>query len=162
MKAIRRHVRVVLQGFQTGSVESWSSSSLARGCPVNILVAEDEFLITLTLKAQLEAMGHRVIGMPRDGQAAVDMAKEMKPDIVLMDIGMPGLDGIAATAQIMAEAPMPVIMLTAYNDRQRVQDAIRAGAVAYLLKPVNEAQLRRAIDDTAARFSQGWPKSPSK
>jgi response regulator NasT len=128
---------------------------------VNILIAEDEFLITLALKAQLEAMGHRVVGMPRDGEAAVALAKELKPDIVLMDIGMPLVDGIAATARIMAEAPAPVIMLTAYNDRQRVQDAIRAGAVAYLLKPVNESQLKRAIDDTVARFKHASAK-PAK
>jgi len=145
-----------------GSGECTCSASLRWGTSVNILVAEDEFLITLTLKAQLEAMGHRVVGMPRDGQAAVDMARDMKPDIVLMDIGMPGVDGIAATAQIMEDTPTPVIMLTAYNDRQRVQEAIRAGAVAYLLKPVNETQLKRAIDDTAARFKQGRPQSPGK
>jgi response regulator NasT len=127
---------------------------------VNILVAEDEFLITLTLKAQLEAMGHRVVGMPRDGESAVAQTKKLRPDMVLMDIGMPGLDGIAATARIMSETPTPVIMLTAYNDRQRVQEALRAGAVAYLLKPVNEAQLKRAIDDTTTRFGQGWSKQP--
>jgi YesN/AraC family two-component response regulator len=118
---------------------------------MNILIAEDEFLITLTLKSQLEAMGHQVVGMPRDGEAAVTAARDLRPDLVLMDIGMPGLDGISATAKIMAEAPTPVIMLTAYNDRQRVQDAIRAGATAYLLKPVNETQLRRALDDIAGR-----------
>jgi len=129
---------------------------------VNILVADDEFLITLTLKAQVEAMGHRVVGMPRDGEAAVTQTKELRPDMVLMDIGMPGLDGIAATVRIMSEAPTPVIMLTAYNDRKRVQEAIRAGAVAYLLKPVNEAQLKRAIDDTTTRFRQAWAKEPKK
>jgi response regulator NasT len=68
---------------------------------------------------------------------------------------MPKLDGIAATARIMAEAPAPVVMLTAYNDRRRVQDAMRAGAAAYVLKPVNEAQLKRAIGDSVARFKQG-------
>jgi len=122
---------------------------------VTILVAEDEFLITLALKAQLEAMGHRVVGTPRDGETAVALAKELRPDIVLMDIGMPVVDGIAATARIMAETPVPVIMLTAYNDRQRVQEAIRAGAAAYLLKPVNEAQLKRTIEDAIKRFQQG-------
>jgi response regulator NasT len=122
---------------------------------MNILIAEDEFLITLTLKSQLEAMGHQVIGTSSDGEAAVALAKELRPDLVLMDIGMPKLDGIAATARIMAEAPAPVVMLTAYNDRRRVQDAMRAGAAAYVLKPVNEAQLKRAIADSVARFKQG-------
>jgi response regulator NasT len=122
---------------------------------MNILIAEDEFLITLTLKSQLEAMGHQVIATSSDGEAAVALAKELRPDLVLMDIGMPKLDGIAATARIMAEAPAPVVMLTAYNDRRRVQDAMRAGAAAYVLKPVNEAQLKRAIGDSVARFKQG-------
>ncbi|UCH33381.1 MAG: response regulator [Armatimonadota bacterium] len=129
---------------------------------MNILVAEDEFLITLTLKTQLEAMGHRVVGMPRDGEEAVALAKELRPDVVLMDIGMPGVDGIAATARIMSEAPVPVIMLTAYNDRRRVQEAIRAGAVAYLLKPVNETQLRQAIEETVTRFKQAQGESPDQ
>ena len=138
------------------------TSPLDRGHPVNILIAEDEFLITLALKGQLEAMGHNVVGMPRDGEAAVALTKELKPDIVLMDIGMPLVDGITATARIMAEAPAAVIMLTAYNDRQRVQEAIRAGAVAYLLKPVNESQLKRAIDETAARFKQAGVEPPKE
>jgi CheY-like chemotaxis protein len=129
---------------------------------VNILIAEDEFLITLTLKSQLEAMGHRVVAMPRDGDAAVTATKDLCPDVVLMDIGLPGLDGIAATARIMADAPTPVIMLTAYNDRQRVQEAIRAGAAAYLLKPVNETQLKRAIDDIAARPNKTQSQEPSR
>lgn len=129
---------------------------------MNILVAEDEFLITLALKAQLEGMGHRVVATPRDGETAVALAKELRPDIVLMDIGMPLVDGIAATAKIMAETPVPVIMLTAYNDRQRVQEAIRAGAAAYLLKPVNEAQLKRTIEDAIKRFQQGQRQRPRK
>ena len=129
---------------------------------MNILVAEDEFLITLALKAQLEAMGHCVVATPRDGETAVALAKELRPDIVLMDIGMPLVDGIAATAKIMAETPVPVIMLTAYNDRQRVQEAIRAGAAAYLLKPVNEAQLKRTIEDAIKRFQQGQRQRPRK
>jgi len=122
---------------------------------MNILIAEDEFLITLTLKSQLEAMGHNVIGTSSDGEAAVALAKELRPDLVLMDIGMPKMDGIAATARIMAEAPVPVVVLAAYNDRRRVQDAMRAGAAAYVLKPVNEAQLKRAIGDSVARFKDG-------
>ena len=126
---------------------------------MNILIAEDEFLITLTLKAQLEAMGHKVIGTSRDGATAVALARELRPELVFMDIGMSGMDGIAATAQIMAEMPVPVVMLTAYNDRQRVQDAMRAGAAAYVLKPANEAQLRRAIRDSVARFKQANAES---
>ena len=127
---------------------------------MNILIVEDEFLITLTLKSQLEALGHRVVGTSRDGQTAVSLAKDLRPDLVLMDIGMPGMDGIAATAKIMAETPMPVVMLTAYNDRQRVQEAMRAGATAYLLKPVNEGQLERAIGDTIARFENAHCEAP--
>ncbi len=129
---------------------------------MKILIAEDEYLITLTLKAQLEAMGHAVVGTSRDGETALALAKELRPDLVLMDIGMPGMDGIAATARIMAEAPTPVVVLTAYNDRQRVQDAMHAGAAAYLLKPVNEAQLRRTLAESVARFRRARTQAPPK
>ena len=156
-------VLMIEQGCEGGNGETKSSSVLANeGSDMNILIAEDEFLITLTLKSQLEAMGHRVIGMPRDGDAAVTATRDLRPDVVLMDIGMPGLDGISATAKIMAETPTPVIMLTAYNDRQRVQDAIRAGATAYLLKPVNESQLKRAIDDIAGGSKKIRAHKPAK
>jgi response regulator NasT len=127
---------------------------------MNILIAEDEFLITLTLKVQLEAMGHTVVGTSRDGEAAVALAKQLRPDLVLMDIGMPGMDGIAATAEIMAQAPVPIVMLTAHNDRQRVQQAMRAGAAAYLLKPISESQLKRAIGASVARFNEANTETP--
>jgi CheY-like chemotaxis protein len=117
---------------------------------LRILLAEDEFLIAITLRAQLESFGYEVIATPQTGRQAVEQTRELKPDVVLMDIGMPELDGISATEQIMAESPTPVIMLTAYGDRQRVQSALAAGARAYVLKPVIEAQLRSAIESAVA------------
>ena len=113
---------------------------------LRILLAEDEFLIAITLRAQLESFGYEVVGTPQTGRQAVEQTKELKPDLVLMDIGMPELDGISATEQIMAQSPTPVILLTAYGDRQRVKRALAAGAKAYVLKPVIETQLRSAIE----------------
>lgn len=115
------------------------------GDKVKVLLAEDEFLISLTLKTQLEAMGYEVVATPQDGAKAVALTCQLRPDVVLMDIGMPGMDGIAATQAIMAQRPTPVVMLTAYNDKQRITLAEQAGAVCYLLKPVVNAQLHDAI-----------------
>ena len=116
---------------------------------IRVLVAEDEFIIALTLKTLLERMGHEVVGTPRDGAQAVALTDALRPDVVLMDIGMPELDGIAATRQIMDRCPTAVVVLSAYNDRERVADAMEAGAVAYLLKPVVEDELRRTVAEAA-------------
>lgn len=128
---------------------------------MNIVIAEDEYLITLTLKAQLEAMGHTVVGTSTGGDAAVTLAKQLRPDLILMDIGMPGMDGITATARIMSEAPVAIVILTAYNDRARVDGALRAGAAAYLLKPISDTQLKRAIDAAVERFGEAHGQSPT-
>jgi len=127
------------------------------GSPIKILLAEDEFLIALTLKVQLEAMGYQVVATPQDGIKAVALTKQLRPDVVLMDIGMPGMDGITATQAIMKEAPTPVVMLTAYNDRARMAQAVQAGAVGYVFKPVVDAQLRAAILEALAVSQSATP-----
>jgi len=118
---------------------------------IRVLLAEDEFLISLTLRLQLEAMGYLVVATPQDGAKAVALTQQLRPDVVLMDIGMPGMDGITATEIIMKECPTPVVMLSAYNDRLRSQRAQRAGAVGYVYKPVMDNQLRDAIDMALGR-----------
>jgi len=117
---------------------------------IRVLIAEDEFLIALTLKMQLEGLGYEVVGTPQSGAQAVEMVKELQPDVVLMDIGMAEVDGISATEQIMAETPTPIVMLTAYSDRQRVKKALAAGAKAYVLKPVIDSQLNSAIESAVS------------
>jgi len=109
-----------------------------------VLVVEDEFVILLTLKLQLEAIGCEVVGTAREADTAVELATSLRPDIVLMDLGLPGKDGIAAVRAIMSEAPTRIIMVTAYGD-ERVDRALEAGARLSLTKPIVQEQLARAI-----------------
>jgi response regulator NasT len=116
---------------------------------IRVLVAEDEFVISLALKTLLTEMGHEVVATARNGTQAIESCCSLRPDVILMDIGMPGVDGIAATKEIMARCPTPIVILSAYNDRGRVGSALEAGAVAYLIKPVIEGELQAAIAQAA-------------
>jgi DNA-binding NarL/FixJ family response regulator len=117
----------------------------ARRSPPRVLVVEDEFVVAMTLRVQLEALGCEVVGIGRDADSAVAMARDLRPDLVLMDIGLPGRDGIEATREILAEVPARVIVVTAYED-QRVRQALAAGARLVLTKPILEEQLAQAIE----------------
>ena len=112
---------------------------------IRVMLAEDEFIVAFGLKTLLERMGYQVVGTAWDGNEAVALTDRLHPDVVLMDIAMPGVDGIAATKQIMDRCPTPVIILSAHDDSRRMGDAQAAGAVAYLFKPVVEEDLRRTI-----------------
>jgi DNA-binding NarL/FixJ family response regulator len=114
--------------------------------PPRVMLVEDEFVISLALEAQLKAAGCDVLGTAHDAESAIEMACELRPDVVLMDIGLPGKDGVYATQEIMARAPTQIIMVTAYGD-ERVKRALEAGARAALVKPVVEQQLKQAIMD---------------
>ena len=128
----------------TGGKPSGSSAPRTR-----VLVVEDEFVVSLTLKAQLEAVGCEVVGTGRDADSAVEMTCSLCPDVVLMDIGLAGSDGIEATRQIMSIAPTPIILITAYTDA-RVNRGIKAGARLVLTKPVLAEQLKHAIAEVTA------------
>ena len=110
--------------------------------PRRVLIAEDEALIRLDLKEMLEEEGYAVVGEAADGQQAVELAEELRPDLVILDVKMPGLDGISAAEQIVANAIAPVIMLTAFSQRELVERAADAGAMAYLVKPFDSSDLR--------------------
>jgi DNA-binding NarL/FixJ family response regulator len=114
-----------------------------------VMLVEDEFVISLALEAQLKAAGCDVLGTARDAESAIEMACELRPDVVLMDIGLPGKDGVYATQEIMARAPTQIIMVTAYGD-ERVERALEAGARAALVKPVVEQQLQQAIMEVSS------------
>jgi two-component system, response regulator PdtaR len=119
-----------------------------------ILLAEDETITRMDLKEMLENLGYAVIGEAGDGEAAVNMARSLKPDLVLMDIKMPGVDGISA-AQILSEEHLtPVLLLTAYNDKEFVDRAVDAGVMGYLVKPFAENQLKPAIDVALERWRE--------
>lgn len=119
-----------------------------KGC-VRVLVVEDEFAVSLALKALAEAAGCEVVGIAHEADSAVELARSLRPDVVLMDIGLPEIDGVEATRQIMAEAPTRVILVTAYAD-ERVGRALKAGARLALRKPIREEQLARAIAEVVS------------
>ncbi len=122
--------------------------------PFNVVIAEDEALIRLDLREMLEEEGYVVAGEATDGSAAIQLAEELKPDLVIMDVKMPGLDGISAAEQITAKQLAPVVILTAFSQRDLVQRASEAGAMAYLIKPFTKADLVPAIEVAASRFAE--------
>lgn len=122
--------------------------------PLRVLIAEDDTVIAMDLREALESLGHQVIGEASTGVEALRLARELKPDLLLLDIKMPELDGIEVAARILAEYPLAVIMLTAYTDEVLIQRAEKAGALAYLVKPIQEEALKPAIRVAMARFKE--------
>jgi AmiR/NasT family two-component response regulator len=121
---------------------------------VRVLICEDEGLTALRLQASVAKLGYEVVGEARDGEEAVTAAARLKPDAILMDIRMPKLDGIAATEQIMQARPTAIVMITAYNERELVNAALRAGASGYLVKPVSDEQIEPALKVALSRFGE--------
>jgi response regulator NasT len=119
-----------------------------------ILVAEDEVISRMDLREMLENLGYAVVGEAGDGVTAVNLTRELRPDLVLMDIKMPELDGIAAASAISGDSIAPVLLLTAYSDREFVDRAVDAGVMGYLVKPFAEAQLKPAIDVALERWRE--------
>jgi response regulator NasT len=122
--------------------------------PTRILLAEDNDLVALTLEEQLKILGFDVIAIARTGTEATDLAGRLSPDLVIMDIRMPEMEGTEAAARINHSRPTPILMLTAYTDRETIRKAEAAGALGYLVKPINEAELSPAINIALARFRE--------
>jgi len=121
---------------------------------VRVLICEDEGLTALRLQASVKKLGYEVVGEARDGEEAVAEAARLKPDAILMDIRMPKLDGIAATERIVGARPTAIVMITAYNERELVDAALRAGASGYLVKPVSDEQIEPALKVALSRFGE--------
>jgi response regulator NasT len=119
-----------------------------------VLVAEDEALIRLDLKEMLEEEGYDVVGEAANGEEAVRLAEELKPDLVILDVKMPVLDGISAAERIVATRVAPVVMLTAFSQRELVERAVDAGAMAYLVKPFAKSDLLPTIEVAVSRHAQ--------
>jgi len=119
-----------------------------------ILIADDESLILMDLREMLTNLGYLVVGEANDGRSAVNMARELRPDLVVMDIKMPDLDGIEAARLLTAEKIAPVLLLTAYSQQDLIERAREAGVVGYLVKPFRESNLAPAIQITLARFEE--------
>lgn len=119
-----------------------------------VLVAEDEALIRFDLVELLGDEGYEVVGQAGDGEAAVEMARELRPDLVVMDVKMPKMDGIAAAEIIATERIAPVVMLTAFSQRELVEKAREAGAMAYVVKPFDASDVVPAIEIAIGRFAE--------
>ncbi len=119
-----------------------------------VVIAEDEALIRLDLKEMLEEDGYAVVGEAGDGETAVRLAGELKPDLVILDIKMPVLDGLSAAERIAAERIAPVVILTAFSQRDLVERARDAGAMAYLVKPFSKTDLVPAIEMAVSRYAE--------
>lgn len=121
---------------------------------MRIVIAEDEALIRMDLREMLEEEGHEVVGEARDGAEAIELATALQPDIVFMDISMPGMSGIEAASAISAENIAPVVMVTAFSQASYVAQASEAGAMAYLVKPFTQADIVPAMTLAVARHAE--------
>lgn len=119
-----------------------------------VIIADDESLIRMDLREMLTNLGYLVVGEAGDGRSAVNLARELKPDIVIMDIKMPDMDGIEAAQVLTEERVAPVLLLSAYSQQELVQRASQAGVAGYLVKPFREGDLTPAIEVVLTRFSE--------
>jgi response regulator NasT len=126
----------------------------AEAPPRRVVIAEDEALIRLDLAEMLRDEGYQVVGEACDGQEAVDLAESLRPDLVIMDVKMPRRDGIDAAAEIAAKRIAPIVILTAFSQRDLVEKARDAGAMAYLVKPFSISDLIPAIEVALSRFAE--------
>ena len=119
-----------------------------------MVIAEDEALIRLDLAEMLAEEGYDVVGQAGDGERAVQLAEELRPDLVVLDVKMPRLDGISAAQRIAEQRIAPVVILTAFSQRELVERARDAGAMAYLVKPFTKADLVPAVEMAVSRFAE--------
>ncbi|OYT68763.1 MAG: response regulator [Armatimonadetes bacterium JP3_11] len=122
--------------------------------PYRVLIVDDEPVIRLDLKAMLEAMGHTVVGEADNGEDALQLARTLKPDLVIADIMMPEMDGIELARRLARERIAPVLVLTAYSEPEMIMGADRAGVLGYLVKPFREADLAPAIQVAVSRYRE--------
>jgi AmiR/NasT family two-component response regulator len=121
---------------------------------MRVLIAEDEALIRMDLREMLEEEGHEVVGEARDGAEAIALARVVRPDIVFMDVKMPNVDGIDAARTISEESIAPVVMLTAFSQAGLVEEAAKAGAMGYVVKPFSRNDLLPAMQVAASRYAE--------
>jgi two-component system, response regulator PdtaR len=119
-----------------------------------LLIADDEPLIRMNLREGLQEQGYLIVGETGDGQSAVNLTRQLRPDLVLLDVKMPHMDGIAAAKVIAEEGLAPVLLLTAYSSRELVDEARAAGVLGYLVKPVRDTDLMPLIEVTLARWNE--------
>lgn len=121
---------------------------------LRVVLAEDETIIRMDLREQLESLGYQVIADVADGETAVKVSRESRPDVVVMDIKMPGMDGISAARKLTSETVCPVVLITAFSDAELIGKANEAGVMAYVMKPIRQGDLSPAIELSVSRFSE--------
>ena len=122
--------------------------------PIRVVIAEDEAIIRLDLKETLEEEGYEVVGETGRGDEAVQLVKDEQPDLAILDVKMPGMDGLTAAGQITAEKGAAVLILTAFSQRDLIEKARDAGALAYLVKPFQKSELIPAVEVALGRFQE--------
>ena len=122
--------------------------------PMRVLVAEDEALIRLDLREMLRDEGYEVVGEARDGQEAIELADSLRPDLIILDVKMPRIDGLTAAEVIGEKRIAPIVILSAFSQRDLVDRALKAGVMGYLTKPFSQADLAPAIELAYARFAE--------
>jgi response regulator NasT len=122
--------------------------------PIRVVIAEDEAIIRLDLKETLEEEGYEVVGETGRGDEAVQLVKDQQPDLAILDVKMPGMDGLTAAAQITADKQAAVLILTAFSQRDLIEKARDAGALAYLVKPFQKSELIPAVEVALGRFQE--------
>ena len=122
--------------------------------PIRVVIAEDEAIIRLDLKETLEEEGYEVVGQTGRGDEAVKLVEELQPDLAILDVKMPGMDGLEAASQISAGKQAAVLILTAFSQRDLIEKARDAGALAYLVKPFQKSELIPAVEVALGRFQE--------
>ncbi len=122
--------------------------------PLRVLIAEDEALIRMDLREMIVEEGHDVVGEARNGDEAIALTRELRPDIVFMDVKMPGTDGLTAACVIADERIAPVVMVTAFSQSVYVEEACSAGAMAYIVKPFTKRDILPAMQIAVSRFAE--------
>ena len=122
--------------------------------PTRIIIAEDDTVIRMDLKEELQRQGYLVVGDVGDGQSAINLTRELRPDLVVMDIRMPEMDGITATETLTREKLAPVVLLTAFSDDELIERARTVGVIHYVTKPWRASDLKPAIEIALSRFQE--------
>ncbi len=122
--------------------------------PTRIILAEDDSVIRMDLREELQRQGYLVVGDVGDGQSAINLARELHPDLVIMDIRMPVLDGIEAARALTSERLAPVMLITGFSDNELIERAREAGVVSYITKPFRDSDIKPAIEIAIARFQE--------
>ena len=119
---------------------------------LRVVITDDEAVIRMGLKQMVTSLGHKVVATAANGEEALESVLRLEPDLLLLDIKMPGMDGLTVAERLATERPIPIVMLTAYSDRSLIERAVNASVMGYLVKPIHESKLGPTIEVAMGRF----------